>query len=166
MQNTATPNNHIPQRSVQLRSTIVGALSMMHRVPFMHTCPTSIIHWSCCNMQFLSLQFSTFTGEVHQLLVVDSLVRELLRWKKHVQFFEQIPQQFVLFFQTREQLFDIKTILYGASWALPEFCPFMSRVIISKKVVYFSAINKINNNNLINKTLNVYHMIFENLNTS
>lgn len=49
MQNTATPNNRIPQRSVQLHSIIVGALSMMHRVPFMHTCPTGIIHWVYCN---------------------------------------------------------------------------------------------------------------------
>lgn len=66
MQNTATPNNRIPQRSMQLRS-IVGALSM-HHVPFMHIYLTDIIHWACYNIQFLSLQFSTFKGEVHQLL--------------------------------------------------------------------------------------------------
>lgn len=72
MQNTTTEQ---PHSTAICAVAFHGALSMMHRVPFMHTCPTGIIHWTYCNVQFLSLQFPTFTGEVHQLLVVDSLVR-------------------------------------------------------------------------------------------
>lgn len=50
MQNTAAiPNNRIPMRSVQLHSTILGALSMMHRMPSTHICPAIIIYWAYCS---------------------------------------------------------------------------------------------------------------------
>lgn len=116
MQSTATPNNRIPQRSVQLHSTIVGALSMMHRLPFMHTCPADIIHWACCNAQFLSLQFSTFTlVKFANYWSWTPSLESYCTTEKHARFLEQTPEQYLHCFFKHGQLFTIKIMLYGAS---------------------------------------------------